>query len=258
MATRGCQLQSRNVHLASPQPNATGHVEIAEQPSCRYSILDDSFILFDTVGNCSLRGPSPTSPFPSFALDQAHLPVWPSTRRLWPPPCSLLTVRSAWGEGASRWKAQLLEGAERQGSVWPQTSSCETWTWESRMPTTTDVWRLWPTVCDTALVSAIHGDGQPKGAADRDGVALKRARRRKETTFPELVQPGSRARLVVPALEVGSRWSQEVRTFVRYQVGAASDEAAHGTGVRLRSCTGLCSFPVGPPRRTWGGRSHAP
>ena len=69
---------------------------------------------------------------------------------------------------------------------------------------------------DTTLVSAIQGDGQPqRGAADRDGVALKRARRRKETTYPELVQPGSRARLVVLALEVGGRWSQEARTFVQ-------------------------------------------
>ena len=89
---------SRNVHLASPQPNATGHVEIAERPS-RNSIFDDPFILFDTVGTCSPPGPSPTSPFPSLPLDQAHLPVWPSTRRLWPPPCSLLTVRSAGEEG---------------------------------------------------------------------------------------------------------------------------------------------------------------
>ena len=57
---------------------------------------------------------------------------------------------------------------------------------------------------DTTLVSAIQGDGQPqRGAADNDGVALKRARRRKETTHPEFVQPGSRARLVVLALEVG-------------------------------------------------------
>ena len=97
MATRGCQLcgtpLSRNVHLASPQSYATGHVAIPERPSCRNSILDDSFILFDVVGTCSLPGPSPTPPFPSFALDQALLPVWPSTRRLWPPPCSLLAVR---------------------------------------------------------------------------------------------------------------------------------------------------------------------
>ena len=49
---------------------------------------------------------------------------------------------------------------------------------------------------DTTLVSAVQGDGEPtRGAADRDSVALRRARRRKEQTYPELVQPGARARL---------------------------------------------------------------
>ena len=69
---------------------------------------------------------------------------------------------------------------------------------------------------DTTLVSAVQGDGQPqRGASDRDAVALNRARKKKETTYPELVRPGSRARLVVLALEVGGRWSQEARTFVQ-------------------------------------------
>ena len=44
-------------------------------------------------------------------------------------------------------------------------------------------------------------------------MALKRARRRKETTHPELVQPRRRARLVV--LGLGGRWSQEARTFMQ-------------------------------------------
>ena len=46
---------------------------------------------------------------------------------------------------------------------------------------------------DTTLVSAVRGDG---GAADRDGVALRRARKRKEATYPELIRAGARARLV--------------------------------------------------------------
>ena len=66
----------------------------------------------------------------------------------------------------------------------------------------------------TTLVSPVRGGGQPqRGASDRDGVALKRARR-KETMRPELVRPVSRARLVVLALEVGGRWSQEAWTSV--------------------------------------------
>ena len=79
--------------------NATGHIKIAERPCCRYSILDDPSSFLTRLEPALFRGPSPTSPFPSFALDQALLPVWPSTRRLWPPPCSVLTVRIAGEKG---------------------------------------------------------------------------------------------------------------------------------------------------------------
>ena len=69
---------------------------------------------------------------------------------------------------------------------------------------------------DTTLVSALKANGEPRrGAADRDGVALAAARRIKERTYPELFDPGRRARLVVFALEVGGRWSEEVKIFVR-------------------------------------------
>ena len=69
---------------------------------------------------------------------------------------------------------------------------------------------------DTTLVSAVKGDGSPqRGAADRDGVALANARRRKMRTYPELVGAGARARLVVLALEVGGRWSSEASNFVK-------------------------------------------
>ena len=58
---------------------------------------------------------------------------------------------------------------------------------------------------DTTLVSPLHCDGTPTpGAADSDGAALARARRRKERTYPELVQPG----------EVPGRWSEETRRFI--------------------------------------------
>ena len=63
--------------------------------------------------------------------------------------------------------------------------------------------RVQPAI-NTTLVSAFKGDGeQRRGAADHDEVALTEARRNKERTYPELVGPGSRARLVVLALEVG-------------------------------------------------------
>ena len=69
---------------------------------------------------------------------------------------------------------------------------------------------------DTTLVSPLHADGSPhRHAADSDGAVLATARRRKERTYPELVGPESRARLVVLALETGGRWSDEALAFVR-------------------------------------------
>ena len=78
------------------------------------------------------------------------------------------------------------------------------------LPQTVAAWRLWWTGCpslggcqlavDTTLVCAMHCDGTPHdGAANRDGVVLEAARRRKERRYPELVGPRSRARLVVLA-----------------------------------------------------------
>ena len=69
---------------------------------------------------------------------------------------------------------------------------------------------------DATLVSALHCEGGARGdAANRDGVALAAARRRKERTCPELVAPWSRCRLVVMANEAGGRWSSEALAFLR-------------------------------------------
>ena len=59
---------------------------------------------------------------------------------------------------------------------------------------------------DTTLVSALRADGTPRPrAATTPGAALDDARTRKETTCPEFVVEGSRAKLVVLAAEVGGR-----------------------------------------------------
>ena len=58
---------------------------------------------------------------------------------------------------------------------------------------------------DTTMVSTLH---------HRDGVALFAARRKKERTYPELIGPHARARLVVSAGEVGGRWSDETLSFL--------------------------------------------
>ena len=65
---------------------------------------------------------------------------------------------------------------------------------------------------DTTMVCTLHEVGTPRRhAAERDGVALQAAKRRKVATYPELVGPHSRAKLVVLAVEVGGRWSGETR-----------------------------------------------
>ena len=62
------------------------------------------------------------------------------------------------------------------------------------------------------------------------GAALALARRRKERTYPELLR-SERCRLVVLAVEVGGRWSDEGASFVRALARATAREVP----VRLRS-----------------------
>ena len=76
---------------------------------------------------------------------------------------------------------------------------------------------------DTAMVCALHDDVRPRqGAAKNDGVALKAARRKKATDYLELVGTHSRAKLVVMAVEVGGRWSEETRAFLSQVAKARS------------------------------------
>ena len=68
---------------------------------------------------------------------------------------------------------------------------------------------------DTTLVSPIrrNGTAQPRADAE-DGVQLRTARGRKERKYHELLV-SRRCRLVVLALEVGGRWSDEATRFVQ-------------------------------------------
>ena len=102
---------------------------------------------------------------------------------------------------------------------------------------------------DTTMVSPLRGDGSPhRGVAERDGVVLVAARRRKERTYPELMALRSRAKLVVLAMEVGGRWSPEALTFIRLLARA---KARHEPNLmrerveqawRMRWCS-LCCCP---------------
>ena len=66
---------------------------------------------------------------------------------------------------------------------------------------------------DTTLVSPVRRNGTPQpNAASADGAQLRTARRRKEQKYAELLQ-ARRCRLVVMAIEVGGRWSDEALKF---------------------------------------------
>ena len=67
---------------------------------------------------------------------------------------------------------------------------------------------------DATLVSAVkcNGCAQPQ-AVEKDGARLEVARTRKERKYPELLN-APRCKLVVAAMEVGGRWSEEAWTFL--------------------------------------------
>ena len=68
---------------------------------------------------------------------------------------------------------------------------------------------------DTTMVSPLTRSGEPRPQGRQPGSpALRAARQAKERTYPELVG-GARCRLVVLAMEVGGKWSQEAADFLR-------------------------------------------
>ena len=111
---------------------------------------------------------------------------------------------------------------------------------------------------DTTLVSALKGNGEPmRGAADRDGVALSEARRVKERTYPELVGPGARAQLVVLALEVGGRWSEEAKIFIRLIARARARSASFGASGDYGCARAFSGISAGFAGWAWVGRASA-
>ena len=87
------------------------------------------------------------------------------------------------------------------------------------------VWHGAQVAIDTTLVSPIGRDGQPRGRSAREagGVLEQAARRKRETTYPELLA-ARRCRLVVFGVEVGGRWNGEARELLRALARAKARE----------------------------------
>ena len=87
------------------------------------------------------------------------------------------------------------------------------------------LWNGQQLAVDTTLVSPLSGEGVPNRRGGRyAGATLALARRRKERAYPELLR-SDRCRLVVLAVEVGGRWSEEAASFVRALARAKAREA---------------------------------
>jgi len=77
---------------------------------------------------------------------------------------------------------------------------------------------------DATMASPVHADGTAWArAADVDGVALLRTRRKHEDDYPELVQ-GGRARLLVLGCEVGGRWDPEALEVLRVMAAHKAEQ----------------------------------
>ena len=89
---------------------------------------------------------------------------------------------------------------------------------------------------DATLVSPVARNGTPyPRTAAEDGVRLLAARARKEAKYPEL-QHTRRCRLVVAAMEIGGRWSDEAWSFL----GLLAKNKAATVPATLRRSTEYC------------------
>ena len=113
----------------------------------------------------------------------------------------LASSRSLLEDVASLWKVRALACAEKQVGGSRPTSWCVTWTMLHLIHVMVVDLRSLLMACPfrgcaicrghhIGVSSPLHCDGTPTPrAADSDGAALVRARRRKERTYPELVHP---------------------------------------------------------------------
>ena len=170
---------------------------------------------------CSISRPSP--PQASFAPSSVgpQLPVWPSTRRPWPPPATAGVLgRRGWALESVAVRVCREGGVRVWSNVFVRDLDLAEFNRldARRLEVVAD--GLPPfggaqLAIDKTMVSPLHRDGKARrGTAPTNGNALEEARKRTERTCPELAGEGGRARLVVLGAEVGGRWSKETVTFL--------------------------------------------
>ena len=154
----------------------------------------------------------------------SFLPVWPSSRRPWPPPCNVRDSRVFWtpqlglGECGSTRVSRGHRACPGERLCAGHGPSRLQPAGRARLEVVVDGLPLWngaQLAIDTTMVSLVRRDGCARaGTATTDGKALDVARTQKARRYPELSGENGTACLVVMGTEVGGRWSAEAATFL--------------------------------------------
>ena len=173
-----------------------------------------------TSSECSSPGGSVSLSLSLHACVDAAVP-WTSLATI----ALRVRERGSWDGGGFQWRVWQRASAEKEGPEWQPISWSEIWI--SGRPTSLTAGGLkwlptgclcleacsWPWTPRWCLLCIVTAQAR-RHTAHVDGAVLEVARRKKEATYPELVAPRARARLVVWAGEVNGRWSEETRTFL--------------------------------------------
>ena len=156
--THGWQFfAARAVDISSPLPSCPGCLPLS-LPFCVLSLVPwraslSPWCLLPHLLGFALSS-SVFSSFVASPLPFSHLPVWPSTRHLWPSPCSVL-------EGGGPWKSWVRVGEWPPGSVGKAEHAPVPLTDSRRLELVRWVASV-QLALDTTLVSPVCSNGEPQ------------------------------------------------------------------------------------------------
>ena len=152
----------------TPDLRCSGEVSASGRPNSN-SVARVAHVPHQEDRPSALQG-HPTAPPPSpSSLDRAFLPVCPSTRRLWPPPCSL---RSGWGLGKEGYALETVTARicrEAGGRV-------TTNVWFATLTSPRAGWRSLLTGCRSSGEPARHHNHREHTPRERCSTEIPRRR----------------------------------------------------------------------------------
>ena len=202
--------------LETQAPEDLSFAQISKRPMWRKGVHSTSDFNFDHRPLCRASSSFAQKATPAHSLDGTALSLpRPSGRPgASSVACSTCGVLRRRGGPLEKAAARVAENVQLQALNVPGISAHD----HRQLEIIANGFTLWggaQLAVDTTLISPVRRNGTPQPGADtEDGVQLQTARRRKELRYRELVQ-SRRCRLVVLALKVGGRWSDDAVSFVR-------------------------------------------